>query len=1276
MNEIITQNRPPASGVLSIDLETFSSVDLPKCGVYRYVESPDFEILLFAYAFDDEEVQIIDMAGGEAIPKEVLDALEDGSIIKAAWNAQFERTCLSKYLGHQLSPDSWRCSMVHAASLSLPLSLKEAAKVLKTGEQKDRAGENLIRYFSIPCKPTKSNGGRTRNLPEHDPEGWQQFKDYCLQDVRTERDIRRRLENFPLPDAEWDYYHMDQRINDRGVGIDTQLVTQAIACDLMLSDAMQKKAYELTGLENPNSVSQLKTWLEEKGIPMDSLGKKDVAAMIKELDRNGLDEEAMDMLKLRLQMAKSSVKKYQAAERCVCEDGRARGLFQFYGANRTGRFCLTGDHEVLTDTGWKRLDEWAGGRIACWNAASEAVSFQNAEQVSFDYEGPMYTYRDVRIDQCSTPDHKMRVQRYYGAQWQDMTVEEMAKCSPAIPFTGYRYHRGCANPAWLRVLIMTQADGYYTADGSVRYNFKKSRKVERCKSLLRKAEIPFVVNHYQNEVTAIDIPARAVPLWLRQFRTKTFGYWLLDENPDIFFEELPNWDGYYPAPNSIQYTTTNKQNADIVQALAHMSGRCCSVKRRHRPEYPEWKDAYYLNIWLTPGNAHTIKGKPEIMDFNGKVYCAVTKTGYFLVRRNGRVWVTGNSGRNIQLQNLPQNHIDTLDEARNLVKMGCFEAVEMLYGNTPDVLSQLIRTMLIPKEGCEFIVADFSAIEARVLAWEAGEQWRLDAFRNGADIYCESASQMFGVPVVKNGINGELRQKGKVAELACIAEGSLVLTDKGLVPIESVTEDHLVWDGEEFVQHEGIICKGEKEVIEYEGLTATPDHKVFVEGQKEPVYFGVAAACGAHLIQSGSGRTAIRLGEDYQPGKKMEQIVEPLLRSDRVYGVWCNPVVNPWESNQRLIKRLPILLSTEADSCVASQTTYCCKTAVRESDRPRLSQLRRSRCEIRFSRSDGGRALPNQKIWSAGQSDGNRQNKQRWELCSGKPSFCQSYGEQSKQAVNGSFTLRPRILAVCSIGSCSEAVIWIDTGGNHPGCGDSSVREKKKLAVYRGKVRVYDIRNAGRRHRFTVSGKLVHNCGYGGSSGALISMGALDMGLKESELPDLIQDWRSANPKIVQYWWDVEKAAVDTIKTHEPHRIGKIEFQYYSGTLWMVLPSGRKLAYLKPKLQPNRFGRMSVTFEGQGGTGNKWCRLETYSGKLVENCTQAIARDILVEAMYRMEKAGMEIIGHVHDEIIIEVPKGEYTVEKICKLMSVNPDWCRDLPLNAAGYKGSYYFKD
>lgn len=592
----------------------------------------------------------------------MLDAIDDPNVIKWAWNAQFERTCIGYYLGRVLSPDSWRCSMVHAASLSLPLSLKEAAKALKTGEQKDKAGENLIRYFSVPCKPTKSNGERTRNLPEHNPEGWQQFKDYCVQDVRTERDIRKRLEVFPLMEHEWDFYHMDQRINDRGVLIDKQLVEQAITCDLLLSESMTKKAYELTGLENPNSVSQLKSWLQERGIEVDSIGKKDVAAMITDLDKNSCDQEALDMLKLRLQMAKSSVKKYQAADRCTCADGRARGLFQFSGANRTQRW----------------------------------------------------------------------------------------------------------------------------------------------------------------------------------------------------------------------------------------------------------------------------------------------------------------SGRNIQLQNLPQNHISTLDEARELVKMGCFDMVESIYGNTPDILSQLIRTMLIAKPGHKFIVADFSAIEARVLAWLTGEEWRMEAFKNGEDIYCASASQMFGVPVVKHGINGELRQKGKVAELAC---------------------------------------------------------------------------------------------------------------------------------------------------------------------------------------------------------------------------------------------------------------------------------------------------------------------GYGGAAGALISMGALDMGLKEDELPDLIADWRNSNPKIVQFWWDIEKAAIETIKDHKDRWVGRIGVQFSANTLWLQLPSGRRLAYVKSKLQTNRFGRISITYEGLG-QNNKWSRSETYSGKLVENITQATARDLLAEAMWRIEKAGLDIVGHVHDEVILEVPKDGTTVEDVCQIMNQNPEWAYGICLSSAGYSGSYYFKD
>lgn len=953
--------------VLSIDLETYSDVDLPNCGVYRYVEG-DFHILLFAYAFDDDDVRCVDMACGERLPAEVVDALQDDSIIKSAWNAQFERTCLSKYLGTQLSPDAWQCTMVWAASLSLPLKLATAAQALKTAQQKDAVGERLIRYFSIPCKPTKSNGGRTRNLPEHAPEDWKLFKSYCIQDVETERDIRRRLEKFPLLPQEWDYYHMDQRINDRGILIDKELVQQAIICNMSLSEEMTKRAYALTGLENPNSVSQLKGWLEERGIEVDSLGKKNVASLITDLDRHSADGEALDMMKLRLQMAKSSVKKYQAAERYICQDGRAHGLFQFSGAQRTQRWCLTGDHEILTDKGWLRLEDWRGGKIVCWNPNQEMVSFQKANALCFEYNGPIYHYEDKRIDQISTPDHKMRVKKRYNGEWTDDTVCNMAKYRPSIPFTGRRQTMPGLEHAELRVLVMTQADGCYKEDGMLCFHFKKKRKIERCKHLLRQAGIYFTVNECRTDgTTQIKIPSREQPMYLRMFHDKTFGMWLLDESPDVFFDELRYWDGSQSAKNSIQYTTTNKVNADIVQAFAHTSGRCAKMKTVIRDkEHPNWSDAYYLDIWLTPKNCHEIRVKPTVSQFNGKVYCAETPTGYFLVRRNGKVWVTGNSGRGIQLQNLPQNHIATLDEARELVKMGCFDMIEALYGNTPDILSQLIRTMLIPKEGCEFIVADFSAIEARVLAWLAGEQWRLDAFQRGEDIYCASASQMFGVPVVKHGINGELRQKGKVAELAC---------------------------------------------------------------------------------------------------------------------------------------------------------------------------------------------------------------------------------------------------------------------------------------------------------------------GYGGGAGALISMGALDMGLKEDELPDIISSWRDANPEIVKFWYTVEKAAIETVKDHTDRSVGRIGFQFSANTLWIVLPSGRRLAYIKPKLQPNRFGRMALTFEGLGAN-NKWTRGETYSGKLTENITQATARDLLAEAMWRMERAGLDIVGHVHDEVILEVPKGQYTVDDVCNIMNRNPAWADGLPLSSAGYTGNYYFKD
>ncbi|MFR5631977.1 MAG: DNA polymerase [Monoglobales bacterium] len=642
---------------LSIDLETYSDVDLIKCGGYAYADSPAFEVLLFAYSFDGEETKVIDLARGELLPAEVESAIFDENIIKTAFNANFERICLSKHFGRQLSPKSWHCSAVQTAMLALPRSLEEVGAVLGLEKQKMKEGRDLIRYFCMPCKPTKSNGGRTRNLPCHAPEKWELFKTYCKRDVDVEKAIRYKLRNFPMPESEMEVYRLDQEINDRGILVDKKLVEQAVAGDSLHKEIVTKRAYELTGLENPNSVAQIKGWLSEKGLEIDSLSKQAVSELIQESDG-----EVEELLKLRLLMAKTSVKKYEAIERSVCSDGRVHGLLQFYGANRTGR--------------------WAG--------------------------------------------------------------------------------------------------------------------------------------------------------------------------------------------------------------------------------------------------------------------------------------------RLVQVQNLPQNHIVDLELARNLVKQGRFEDVELLYDSTPKVLSELIRTAFIPKPGYRFLVADFSAIEARVLAWLSGEQWRLDVFSSHGKIYEASASAMFHVPVEEIGKGSPLRQKGKIAELAL---------------------------------------------------------------------------------------------------------------------------------------------------------------------------------------------------------------------------------------------------------------------------------------------------------------------GYGGSVGALTSMGALNMGLEEEELAPLVSSWRSANPHITQFWWDVDAAAIKAVTEKKQTRVGKISFEYKSGILFVTLPSGRKLSYVKPRMALNKFDRNGLTYEGIAENG-KWGRIETYGPKLVENIVQGTARDLLAEAMLRVKKCGFDIVMHIHDEVVLEVAEGVSSVEEVCAIMAVQPEWAKGLPLRADGYECAFYKKD
>ena len=792
-----------------LDLETKSDKNISKCGIYAYTDTTYFDILLFAYSIDRQPVQVIDTANGEEIPENVLAALVDENVIKRAFNVNFERVCLSKYLrknypqyfqsysidedtiGDFLNPESWHCSMIHARTLGLPSSLAEIGKVLGIEQQKMTEGKALIKFFCVPYDTV--DGVPQFHNPKDYPDKWEIFKAYNKRDVEAELEIDRKLSRFPVPDFLWKEFYLDQEINDRGILVDMQLADKAINLDVEAKEELTVEMKKLTGVENPNSVYQLLDWLETQGYKSDSLGKAQVQELIKTAKG-----PVKSVLQMRLQLSKSSVKKYTAMKNTACSDNRARGMFSFYGASRTGR--------------------WAG--------------------------------------------------------------------------------------------------------------------------------------------------------------------------------------------------------------------------------------------------------------------------------------------RNVQLQNLPQNHLPDLTEARELVKYSSFEDIQMLYDDVPDTLSQLIRTAFIPRQGMKFIVADFSAIEARVIAWLAGEEWRMKAFANGEDIYCASASKMFGVPVVKHGENGHLRQKGKVAELACIAEGQLVLTNHGLKPIERVSVSDKVWDGVKWIPHQGVIYKGKRNVISYDGLTATPDHLVWVEGRITPIPFGIATATSSQLVSTGNGAIALQYS-------------------------WKNHIF----ANE--------------------------KTA-------------------------------------------------------------------------------------------------------------------DEVLISKSQSRVYDLKNAGLNHRFTVSGKLVHNCGYGGSVGAMKAMGADSLGLSDAELKQIVTDWRKASPHITELWWAVDKAVKKAVKEKKSTETHRLKFSYEAGFLFIELPSGRRLAYAKPRIGENQFGGESVTYMGINAQ-KKWDRLESYGPKFVENCVQGIARDLLMYSMQTLSHCF--IVAHVHDEMIIEASK-DMSLDVVCQQMARTPKWAEGLILRADGYECEFYKKD
>lgn len=770
---------------LHLDIETYSTVDLKKNTVYRYVEDEHWMILICSWCIGQGEIHTA--YGHEEIA--AIPGLFDPEVKKIAHNSDFERINFSALkglsVGTYIDPEEYIDTAVLASLWGYPRSLKGFCKVVG-GEAKDEAGGRLINMFSVPNR----KGGRT--LPEERPADWDAYVEYNRQDVISMRDNIYRLgKGFPSAE-EYEAWITATRINDRGIKIDTALAGAAHRQYETNKKKDLARVKEITGLDNPNSVQQFKGWLADQGFEMESIDKAHVAEL---LERDDLPDEVREAVERKQLAALSAATKYVIAQGSTNSDGRLRGTIKYSNAN-TGRMCLTGDHEVLTPSGWVRIEDWAGGRIATWSPVGEQIAFSEAKAVHFPYSGEMIHIDSTRIRQISTPDHDMPIRERDGSI-KKVPVSELAGKRFFHYIRGSRRVSTKVRDNDLRVLLMVQADGTYPADGGVRLAFRKQRKVERCRHLLRGAEIVYAERKdYKTGYTRFSIRAQDCPLWLLMFKDKTFGPWIFDSNPSIFFEELVFWDGSWASSgaNSAQYYSTNKTNIDLVQAFAHLSGMYCRVhQKKADSRNPNWAPSWIANLWFSPGPGTEFRngnGRNQwsTSEYSGLVHCARTTTGFFLVRREGSVWVTGNSGTVLSPHNLPRDHFtDAEGEHDTEAEQAAIDKLLAGVHVGSEDLKKLVRPLLVGP----FTVADYSAIEARLTAWAAGEDSVLESFRNGEDIYVATAERMGGA---KAGFD---RQRGKSATLGCgFGGGAGALLNLGGAKIyPKGTPDDVIWKG-------------------------------------------------------------------------------------------------------------------------------------------------------------------------------------------------------------------------------------------------------------------------------------------------------------------------------------------------------------------------------------------------------------------------------------------------------------------------------------------------
>jgi DNA polymerase len=1305
---------------LHVDVETRSTVDLRKTGVYVYAADPSTDVWCMAYAFGDGPVELWKL--GEPCPPEIADHVASGGEL-AAWNAAFERTIWRYVLSDEYgwpepALEQWRCVMVEAYALSLPGSLGQAAAALGLPIQKDMEGHALMMRLARP----------RRYAEDGTPVWWEdtgrleRLYAYCKQDVETERAAGKRLLRLSPPER--DLWLLDQRINDRGVWVDgaSCVAAQRVVKDA-LSDADRRvRALTHGAVGRCSETAKLTAWLASKGVSVASLAKGDMADLL----ARPLPDDARAVLELRALASKTSTAKITSMLERRSADGRMRGNLQFHGAG-TGRWagrgaqCVTGEHEVLTPQGWRRIDETPSG-VTIMQWSPEGVLTWVSAEIG-DYGVPPHVARisGTAIRGVFTLDHRLpNALRHSGVV--DWTPERLLSVKRRDGFA-CRGVVAQADAAWtdaqIRLLVALQADGT-PRKRRFAWRLKKARKIERLRLLLAECGIPFYERRHPCAPDVLNLAIRThdVPSWL----SKGFGAWVLalsSRQCGVLLDEVPHWDGFRHQRNgAICLMSPEKDQVDWVATAAALAGRPGTVEWYACDKSERGRWAFYERSSRT---TTLYRSDVSVEGNTARVYCPTTPTGYWLCRYGDRIFPTGNC------QNLPrpskanEDHVDAIMGA---IGTGRADVVEALFGSPLQAVSDVIRGMIAAPPGRVIMAADFSNIEGRGVAWLAGEQSKLARFRefdrgDGPDIYLVAAAAIYNVPIKDA---KPFRQIGKVAELACIAKGQAVLTDAGLVPIERVTREHKVWDGVEFVAHSGVVYRGIKEVIRHDGLTATPDHVVWAEGACGPVLFGDAASSGQRLVQSGAGRRPLRVGGDNLPGTPVYKGVVRPLRADALHGLRAGGVDRAEQSNQRKEQGLPSVLAATDSAEMVVEEGYVYAGALYERERRGMAEIRGAGHMLQLPLGAGGRYLDSEQS-GAGTREGHRPNRQQRPLRGGEPSVRNPLREYAQSAEvedkgdgygvgqDGESAGVSRHAPVSGSG-LSE--------GSHRRTGvQGGSGQEEELAGHSrqvGRARVYDILNAGPRHRFTVSGKLVHNCGYGGGVGAFSAM-AKAYGLKIETALDAVWEsasednreavlsawdtrgvktgmaraawlaaeliklaWRQAHPMTVALWRGLEDAAVKAVQSPGSiHVYRTIAFRQVGAFLFCRLPSGRSIAYPYPRvsMKETPWGKktLALSYKSVAQFTRKWEDKHYYGGLASENVTQAVARDVMAEAMLRVEAAGYPVTLTVHDEIVAEPKTGFGSLDAFNALMSELPAWAEGFPIAAAGWAGPRYRK-